>query len=120
MTAPIRSPFEWQTGEPSIFRPLQTVANLRTSASERVEQRRAAGDPTLPSSYSPAPAKRRRKKTSTFPTVETAQGIKHGRQPKLYTTPGLVKATSASLPVIGAEQGRQDAHRRDALKRGGI
>lgn len=118
-TEPIRSPFDWQTDEPSIFRPLQTAENLRRSASERVEKRRAAGDRTLPSTYMDKPAKPRRAKPSNFPTVESAQGIKHGRTPAMYTTPGLVKPTSKSLPVEGREAGQASADRRDALRRGG-
>lgn len=116
----IRSAFDWNTGEPSIFRPLQAAQNLRTSATERVEKRRAAGDQSMLSIYVHTPAKQRRRKPSNFPTIESAQGLNHGRPPKLYTTPGLVTPTSTSLPVVNAEQGSQDHHRRDALRRGGI
>lgn len=116
----VRSAFDWNTGEPSIFRPLQTAENLRTSATARVEKRRAAGDQSMLSSYVHTPAKQRRRKPSNFPTVETAKGMNHGRPPKLYTTPGLVTPTSTSLPVVNAEQGKRDHHRRDALKRSAI
>jgi len=54
-----------------------------------------------------------------FVTVANAVGIKHGRQPKLYTTNGLVKPTSTSLQIEGREAGQASTDRRDALRRGG-
>ena len=37
------SAFHWRTGEPSIFRPLQTAANLRAASTAKVERAREQG-----------------------------------------------------------------------------
>lgn len=38
-----RSTFEWNTGEPTCFAPLQRLANQREVSAKRVEERRAKG-----------------------------------------------------------------------------
>lgn len=55
-----------------------------------------------------------------FPTVDSAQGIKHARPAKLYTQRGLVTPSSIGISIPTREQGQADMHRRDAIKRGGI
>lgn len=55
-----------------------------------------------------------------FPSVDSAQGIKHARPAKLYTQPGLVTPASVGISIPSREQGQADMHRRDSIKRGGI
>lgn len=47
-------------------------------------------------------------------------GIKHERAPKIVRIKGLVTANRHGIPITGREQGEADAHRRDAIRRGGI
>ena len=47
-------------------------------------------------------------------------GIKHERAPKVVRLKGLQPIVRHGIPVVGREQGQADAHRRDAIKRGGI
>lgn len=57
-----------------------------------------------------------------FPTIATADRINPGRTPTQFRVNGLSPLTNhpAAISVTGAKQGQADAHRRDALKRGGI
>lgn len=54
-----------------------------------------------------------------FPTIEHAIGIPPCRPSKLYTKNGLVTPFSRGITVTGQAQGQIDAHRRDAIRRGG-
>jgi hypothetical protein len=54
------------------------------------------------------------------PFVFPPSGIRHDRPAKQYRTPGLVAPYSRGITITGREQGQRGAHRRDALKRGGI
>lgn len=54
-----------------------------------------------------------------FPTVAKAVGIPPCRASKLYTRNGLVTPWSRGITITGREQGEADAHRRDAIRRGG-
>lgn len=55
------------------------------------------------------------------PFVFAPSGITFGRQPKpAKLFKGLVTARSHGITVTGQAQGVADAHRRDAIKRGGI
>lgn len=87
----IRSVFDWNTGEPSIFRPLQAAAKLRDSGTARVERDRATGQDR-----------------SAF------YGLSRKSDEKLNT-----RRVYSPL-VEGAEAGQRAAHRRDAIRRGGI
>jgi len=55
-----------------------------------------------------------------FPTIEHAIGIPPCRPSKLYTKNGLVTPFSRGITVTGQAQGQIDAHRRDAIRRGGV
>lgn len=89
--APIPSPFLWNTGEPSIFLPLQTAANQRAASTRKVEKARAAG---------------------------TELSTIHGLSKKSDTR--LAERRRYSPPVEGAAAGQHAADRRDALRRGSI
>lgn len=54
-----------------------------------------------------------------FPTVARAVGLPPCRPSKLYTTNGLVTPFSRGITLTNREQGEADAHRRDAIRRGG-
>jgi len=54
-----------------------------------------------------------------FPSIEHAVGIPACRPSKLYRTNGLVTPFSRGITITGREQGEADAHRRDAIRRGG-
>jgi hypothetical protein len=54
-----------------------------------------------------------------FPTIARAVGIPPCRPSRLYTTNGLVTPFSRGITITGREQGEADAHRRDAIRRGG-
>lgn len=54
-----------------------------------------------------------------FPTIAHAIGIPPCRPSKLYTRNGLVTPFSKGISITGREQGEADAHRRDAIRRGG-
>lgn len=55
-----------------------------------------------------------------FPTIEHAVGLPPCRPSKLYCTNGLVTPFSRGITITGREQGEADAHRRDAIRRGGL
>jgi len=55
-----------------------------------------------------------------FPSIEHAVGLPPCRPPTLYRTNGLVTPYSRGISIPSREQGEADAHRRHALKKGGI
>lgn len=57
-----------------------------------------------------------------FPTIATADRIKHGRTPTQFRVRGLSNPTHhpAAITVTGRDQGQADAAKRHALTKGCI
>ncbi|MDN8617836.1 hypothetical protein [Variovorax ginsengisoli] len=86
-----RSVFDWNTGEPTVFLPLQTAANRRAAAAMVVDKARAAG---------------------IEPSVILGISRKSDER--------AAERRRYSPPVEGAAAGQRAADRRDALRRGSI
>ncbi len=89
--AAAHSAFYWNTGEPSVFLPLQRQAAQRAASTAKVERARAAG-------------------------IERSTIYGLSRKSDLQQ----VERRRYSPPVEGREAGQRAADKRDALRRGSI
>ncbi|WP_431276242.1 hypothetical protein ACQ858_08305 [Variovorax ureilyticus] len=90
----VLSAFHWRTGEPSVFRPLQTAANLRAASTAKVERARKQG---------------------------VDRSVIHGLSKKADVRVSELRHQNRfSPPIENADEGQRSRDRRDAIRRGGI